>query len=84
MQIEIYGTTTCSFCVKARQLCEVKKVKYSYVDVKSSPDVLRALERRIGVAVKTVPQIFIDGEHVAGGFTGLSTYLAMTALAAKF
>lgn len=76
MNIEIFGTPTCIYCDKAKQLCESKQLKYSYTNVTSSPDILQALERRVGEAIKTVPQIFIDGEHLADGFSGLFSRLS--------
>ena len=78
MKIEIFGTPACTYCNKARQLCESKQLNYSYTNVKASPDILRALERRVGAAVKTVPQIFIDGEHLVDGFNSLFSRLSAT------
>lgn len=69
MMIEIYGTTNCGFCKDAVTLCEAAKLDYKYTALDVYPDALEALEERIG-RIQTVPQIFIDGEHV-GGFTEL-------------
>ena len=65
MMIEIYGTTNCAFCKDALELCEAAKLNYKYTALDVYPDALEALEERIG-RIRTVPQIFIDGEHIGG------------------
>lgn len=75
MKIEIYGAEWCSFCKQAKSLCESKSVPFEYIDVDDTAN-LRALESRLGFKAKTVPQIFIDGALLAGGFTGLQRELA--------
>jgi len=75
MKIEIYGAEWCSFCKSAVSLCESKGLQYDYIDIDDSKN-LKLLEERIGVKVKSVPQIFLDGQHVPGGFNGLKQELA--------
>jgi len=75
MKVEIYGAEWCAFCKSAVSLCESKAVEYNYIDIDDTAN-LRSLETRVGGKVRTVPQIFLDGELVAGGFTGLKQKLA--------
>jgi glutaredoxin len=75
MKVEIYGAEWCAFCKSAVSLCESKSVEYNYIDIDDTAN-LRSLESRVGGKVRTVPQIFLDGELVAGGFTGLKQKLA--------
>lgn len=75
MKVEIYGAEWCTFCKQAVQLCETKSVKYDYIDIDESSN-LRSLEERVGSKVKTVPQIFLDGSLVPGGFAGLRQELS--------
>ncbi len=75
MKIEIYGAEWCAFCKSAVQLCESKSIQYDYIDIDETAN-LRSLEERIGNKVRTVPQIFLDGSLVQGGYTGLQQQLA--------
>ena len=74
MQVEIYGATWCSSCVQAKKLCEAKDLEYTYTDIDNTSS-LRELEERLGQKVKAVPQIFLDGEHLPTGFSGLQRAL---------
>lgn len=75
MKIEIYGAEWCSFCKQAVSLCESKALAFSYIDIDDSAN-MRSLEERVGAKVRTVPQIFMNGNLVPGGFTGLKQELA--------
>jgi len=75
MRIEIYGTRTCPFCHKAKEAC--KSACKSYADIYVGEDGVtkETIQKRVDglglkVEVKTVPQIFVDGEYV-GGYTDL-------------
>lgn len=75
MKVEIYGTAWCHFCKEAKGLCEGKSIQYDYIDVDDTAN-LRLLEERIGTKVRSVPQIFLDGQLVANGYTGLKQELS--------
>ena len=70
MKVEIYGAEWCTFCKQAAKLCEAKGVEYDYIDIDDTAN-RNSLEERLGSKVRAVPQIFIDGEYVPNGFTGL-------------
>ncbi len=74
MKIEIYGAEWCAFCKQAVALCESSDVEFDYVDIDDTAN-LRQLEERIGSKVRSVPQIFVNGQVVAG-FNGLRQELA--------
>lgn len=64
-KIEIYTTTVCPYCVRAKELLKKKDVKYTEYNVGSDPSKLKEmLEKSNGS--KTVPQIFINGKHIGG------------------
>jgi glutaredoxin len=67
MKIDIYGMDNCTYCQSATQFCTAAGLDYNYIDLTKSPEQLDVLEERIG-RFRTVPQIFINGEHV-GGYT---------------
>jgi len=75
MYIEIYGTAWCGFCQQAKQLCETNKYDYAYIDVDDTES-LKKLEERLGQKIRSVPQIFLDDNHIPTGFLGLKQELA--------
>ena len=63
--VEIYTTPTCGFCHRAKQLLTSKGVSYSEIDVMSDPTRRAEMVQRANGG-RTVPQIFIDGDHIGG------------------
>jgi glutaredoxin 3 len=64
-QVELYTTMWCPFCARARALIERKGVAYTNIDLDEEPNRRDEMVRRSG-GRRTVPQIFIDGEHIGG------------------
>jgi len=64
-QVELYTTMWCPYCSRARALLERKGVAYTNIDLDEEPDRRDEMIRRAG-GRRTVPQIFIDGEHIGG------------------
>lgn len=75
MKVEIYGAEWCGYCKSAVSLCESKGLEYDYIDVDDSAN-LKSLEVRLGTKPRSVPQIFMDGQLIEGGFTGLKNELS--------
>ena len=71
--ITIYGSPTCGYCSAAKQLCDEENLSYTYIDLFEEDNAIEDLTGMIG-AFKTVPQIFVDEEHV-GGFTEFREYI---------
>ena len=69
---KIYGKSNCSGCDQAKALLESKGLGYEYVDVMKTPSA-QTLFREKGF--RSVPQIFLNGEHLEGGFEGLKNRL---------
>lgn len=63
--IELYTTTYCPYCVKAKALLERKGVPFETIDVTGDDAARMALVEKSG-GRKTVPQIFIHGKHIGG------------------
>lgn len=63
--VEIYTTPFCPYCHAAKRLLQKKGVSYSEIDVSQDPD-LRARMTQRANGRRTVPQIFIGGQHVGG------------------
>jgi glutaredoxin 3 len=64
-KVEIYSTTYCPYCVRAKQLLDVKDVDYTEIDVTGDDAARSALVEKSG-GRKTVPQIFINGVAMGG------------------
>ena len=63
-KIVIYTTATCPYCVRAKQLLQTKGLSYEEIRVD-----LDDIERDKMIALsgrRTVPQIFIDDQHIGG------------------
>lgn len=68
-RVEIYTTSFCPFCVRAKSLLKSSNIDFVEHNLDGKEDELVALKERTGW--RTVPQIFIDGDLV-GGFTELA------------
>lgn len=75
MRAEIYGAAWCTYCNQAKSLLESKGIGYDYIDVDEGSN-LKILTERMGSPARSVPQIFLDGMHLPGGYTGLIQELA--------
>jgi glutaredoxin 3 len=64
-EVEIYTTTVCPYCVRAKTLLKRKGVAFIEINVEADDAVRDAMVRRAG-GRRTVPQIFIGGRHVGG------------------
>jgi len=64
-EVELYTTMFCPYCTRARALLQRKKVEFVDIDIAEQPGRRAEMIRRAGGRT-TVPQIFIDGEHIGG------------------
>jgi glutaredoxin 3 len=65
VKVEIYSSQFCGYCMRAKRLLSQKGVEYLDYDVIEDPDKrAEMLQRAPGRT--TVPQIFIDGQHIGG------------------
>src|SRR5215813_14736072 len=64
-KVEMYSTMWCPYCARARVLFERKGVEFAEIDLMEQPGRRDEMIRRAGGRT-TVPQIFIDGEHIGG------------------
>ena len=69
-KIDIYTSSTCPYCVRAKNLFKNKGVSYREVIIDGNPELIaESVQRSDGM--RTVPQIFIENHHV-GGYDELS------------
>jgi glutaredoxin 3 len=64
-EVEIYTTMFCPYCSRARALLHNKGVAFAEIDIGEEPERRAEMIRRAGGRT-TVPQIFINGDHVGG------------------
>jgi len=64
-KVEVYSTTYCPYCVRAKQLLDAKDIDYTEIDVTGDDAARMNLVEKSG-GRKTVPQIFINGQSIGG------------------
>jgi glutaredoxin 3 len=64
-RIEMYTTTFCPYCARARSLLEEKGATWEEIDLYDQPSRRAEMVQRSNGRT-TVPQIFIDDEHIGG------------------
>ena len=69
-KVEIYTTLICPYSLKAKELLKEKGVFFSEFCIEGNRELTAEAKQRSG-GRETVPQVFIDNEHV-GGYHELS------------
>lgn len=64
-KIEVYSTAVCPYCVAAKNLLKSKGLEWTDVRVDTDPVQRDAMLARSG-GRRTVPQIFVNDQHVGG------------------
>ncbi len=64
--VEIYATSWCGYCTRAKALLDGKDVDYNEIDV--TTDSVRKAEMIERSGRRTVPQIFINERHIGGHY----------------
>ncbi len=63
--VEIYCSQFCGYCHRAKMLLENKGIEYNEISVDNNMDKRQEMVNR-SAGVTSVPQIFIEDEHVGG------------------
>lgn len=63
-RVEIYTKTWCPYCGFAKAFLDEKGIAYRDIDITNDPELERELRERS--ARTSVPQVFIDGQHIGG------------------
>lgn len=71
MFIVIFGKPNCPYCEVAKKNVEAfsstkSDVVHRYIDIQKEGISKSDLERQAGKPVETVPQVFIDNNHIGG------------------
>ncbi|KLN59465.1 glutaredoxin [Kiloniella spongiae] len=64
-EVVVYSSMLCPYCVRAKKLLKSKGVAFNEIDVMMEPRRKPEMIEKAGGRT-SVPQIFIDGEHIGG------------------
>ncbi len=64
-KVEIYTKFTCGFCYRAKSLLKLKNIEYDEIDI-TLGGAKRATMVQRAKGQTTVPQVFIDDQHIGG------------------
>ena len=64
-KVEIYTGPLCAFCDFAKALLDRKGISYKEIFIGDDTNKMEEMIKKSN-GMRTVPQIFIDGEHVGG------------------
>ncbi len=64
-KIEVFTKVFCPYCSRAKALLDSKGADYQEIDLTMDRAGFDAMVARAGGS-RTVPQIFIDGQHIGG------------------
>ena len=64
-KVEIYTGPLCAFCDFAKALLERKGVSYKEIFIGDDSNKMEEMIKKSN-GMRTVPQIFIDGQHIGG------------------
>ena len=65
VEVEMYTTMFCPYCARARTLLQRKGAAFAEIDIIEEPARRAEMIRRADGRT-SVPQIFINGEHIGG------------------
>ena len=64
MNVKIYTTPTCPWCIKTKEFLKQHNIKYTEIDVSASPEAAHEMIHKSGQMA--VPVIDIDGKIIVG------------------
>ena len=65
MAVDIYTKVTCFYCMRAKALLDDLNVTYNEIKIDGDAPLREKMIKRSGGA-STVPQIFINNQHIGG------------------
>ena len=65
MKAIVYSKAQCGYCYMAKNLLEQKGIEFEEKRIDSNVAILDELKEKVP-SVRSVPQIFLDNEHVGG------------------
>lgn len=75
MNTVMYTKPFCPYCVKAANILNLNSVAFKEIDISKDPELAEEMIKLSG-GRRTVPQIFINGQHIGGCDDLESLYLS--------
>ena len=70
MKARIYAAQWCSWCQRAKALLRQNNIEFEEIDISDDEELQKEVIRESGQ--RTIPQIWIDGEHIGATTSGSS------------
>jgi glutaredoxin 3 len=64
VEVKMYSTRFCPYCMRARSLLDSKGVVYEDIGIDANPQMRQEMMKRSGR--HTVPQIWVGEQHIGG------------------
>ncbi len=64
-KITVYSGPNCPYCQRAKMLLQKKGAAFEDIDIKADPAKRDEMLKKSG-GKQTIPQIFINGQHIGG------------------
>lgn len=64
-QVTIYSTPICPYCDRAKHLLQRKGISFQEIDITTDPQLRDTMIQKAGGRT-SVPQIFIEEDHIGG------------------
>jgi glutaredoxin 3 len=65
MNVKVYSKSVCPYCVQAKAFLKRHNIDFEEINLDDDAARIKFYEE-VGNGVRTVPQIFVDGERVGG------------------
>lgn len=65
VEVTLYVTSVCPYCVRAKQLLKKKGVPYTTVNISENHQLRQDMTEKSGGRL-TVPQIFVNDQYIGG------------------
>ncbi|AHC39560.1 glutaredoxin 3 [Ehrlichia muris] len=65
VKVKIYTKDLCPYCTKAKVLFNKKNISFEEIDVTNNSSLLKKMIQESN-GMRTLPQIFIDDQHIGG------------------
>ena len=69
-KIEMYTTSSCPYCIRAKELLNKKGASYKEFNIQTNPQYMADMQRK-NPGARTVPQIFIN-DQIIGGYDDMA------------
>lgn len=65
MEVKVYSKTICPYCTQAKQWLKRNDIEYTEINL-DDDEARTKFYAEVGNGVRSVPQIFVDGDRIGG------------------